>query len=58
MAEYRAEFLDVDGRIIKTIYLVCPDDQVAKEHARSLVDGHVELWRGARKIETFKHKPK
>jgi hypothetical protein len=38
--------------------LACPDDEVAKEHARSLVDGHdVELWRGARQIAKFKHKP-
>ena len=46
MAAYRADIL-LDGRVVKVIDLVCPDDEVAKEHARSLVDGHdVELWRG------------
>ncbi|MEA2864285.1 MAG: hypothetical protein QOC84_2241 [Bradyrhizobium sp.] len=59
MVEYRAHIVDLDGRVVRAINLACPDDEVAKEHARSLVDDHdVELWRGARKIETFKHKPK
>jgi hypothetical protein len=58
LADYRADIVDVDGRVVRAIDLVCPNDEIAKEHARSLVDGHdVELWRGARHIEKFKHKP-
>jgi ABC-type uncharacterized transport system substrate-binding protein len=38
VAEYRADILDVDGRTIRAMELVCPDDEVAKEQARSLVD--------------------
>ena len=58
MAAYRADIL-LDGRVVKVIDLVCPNDEVAKEHARSLVDGHdVELWRGSRIIAKFQHKPK
>lgn len=58
MAEYRAYILTPDGRISKPVDLDCPDDEAAKEAARQLVDGHdVELWQGARKVETFKRKP-
>jgi hypothetical protein len=55
MAEYRAYFIGTDGRFLGAVELVCPDDDVAKEYARQLVDGHdVELWQGDRKIEAFK----
>jgi hypothetical protein len=55
MAEYRAYFIGTDGRFLRAVELVCPDDDVAKEYARQLVDGHdVELWQGDRKIEAFK----
>jgi hypothetical protein len=59
MTDYRADILDGDGRVVRSINLACPNDDTAKEHARSLLlDGHdVELWRGARQIEKFKHKP-
>ena len=55
MAEYRAFIIGVDGRFVRAIELVCPDDDSAKEHARQLVDDHdVELWQGDRKITTFR----
>ena len=58
MAGYRAYIIGIDGRFIRAIELVCPDDEIAKEYARHLVDGHdVELWAGDRRVETFKSKP-
>jgi hypothetical protein len=55
MAEYRAFIIGIDGRFLRAIELVCPDDNSATEYARQLVDGHdVELWQGDRKITTFK----
>jgi hypothetical protein len=54
MAEYRAYVIGIDGRFLRAIELACPDDDLAKEYARQLVDGHdVELWQGDRKITTF-----
>jgi hypothetical protein len=56
MAEYRAYLIGIDGHFLRAVELVCPDDEIAKEYAKRLVDGHdVELWQGERKIETFKH---
>jgi hypothetical protein len=55
MAEYRAYILGSDDRIRKAVDLFCPDDEVAKEKAKQLVNGHdVELWQLGRKVETFK----
>lgn len=55
MAEYRAFMIGIDGRFLRAVELVCPDDDAAEEYARQLVDGHdVELWQGDRKITTFK----
>jgi hypothetical protein len=57
MAAHRADLINVDGTILKAIDLVCPDDDIAKEHAQSLVDGHdIELWHGSRLVAKFKHK--
>lgn len=57
VADYRADIVDADGGMLRVIDLVCPGDEVAKEHARSLVDGHdVELWHGSRMVAKFKHK--
>lgn len=57
MADYRAYILASDGRIMKPVELDCPDDDAAKDAAKKLVDGRdVELWQGARKLQTFKHK--
>jgi hypothetical protein len=56
MAEYRAYIIGADGRFLRAIELVCPDDETAKKYAKQLVDGHdIELWQRDRKIETFKH---
>jgi hypothetical protein len=56
MAEYRACIIGTDGRFLRAVELVCPNEDTAKEYARQLVDGHdVELWQGDRKIESFKH---
>ena len=56
MADYRADIVDADGRVVRTVELVCPDDDIAKEHAKSL--GHnVELWRDARQIAKINQKP-
>jgi hypothetical protein len=56
MAEYRAYLIGTDGRFLRAVELVCPNEDTAKEYARQLVDGHdVELWQGDRKIESFKH---
>jgi hypothetical protein len=39
-------------------WLICPDDETAKEYARQLADGHdVELWQGDHQIATFDRKP-
>jgi hypothetical protein len=57
MAEYRAYIIGTDGRFLRAIELICPDDGTAKEYAKQLVDGHdIELWQGDHKIETFKHR--
>ena len=57
MQDYRAYLLDEDGHIIRRVDMVCPDELAASEHARQLVDGHdVELWQGAKKLATFKHR--
>lgn len=56
MAEYRAYIIGIDGGFLRAIELVCPDDEIAKEYAKRLADGHdVELWHGERKIISFKH---
>lgn len=58
MAEYRAYILVPDWRIMKPVDLECDDDEAANKGAKQLVDGcDVELWRGRRKIATFKHRP-
>jgi hypothetical protein len=58
MAEYRAYIIGADGRFLRAIELVCPDDDSAKQYARQLVDGHdVELWQADRHVANFDHKP-
>jgi hypothetical protein len=59
MAEYRAYIIGADGRFLRAIELVCPDDDSAKQYARQLVDGHdVELWQGDRQVAKYQHQPK
>jgi hypothetical protein len=54
IAEYQAYIIGVDGRFLRAVELVCPDDETPKEYAKQLVDGH-ELWQHDRKIAAFKH---
>ena len=57
MPEYRAYIIGVDGQFIRSVVLLCHDDEDAKEYAKQLVDGHdVELWQGQRRVERFAHK--
>jgi hypothetical protein len=56
MPEYRVYMIGPDGRFLRAVELVSPDDETAKVYAMNLVDGHdVELWQGERKIEAFQH---
>jgi hypothetical protein len=42
---------------IRRIELICTDDEAAKAEAKELAHGHdIELWQGARMIETFTRK--
>ena len=54
MPEYRASLVSDDGSVLRSVLLVCPDDEIAKEYARQLVDGHaIELWQGERRVGKF-----
>jgi hypothetical protein len=54
MQEYRAYIVDPSGHVLERIDMMCSDEEVAKERARQLVDGHdVELWQGDHRIATF-----
>jgi len=54
MPEYRACLVSESGTVLRSVLLVCPDDEVAKEYARQLVDGHaIELWQGERQVGRF-----
>ncbi|UGA47086.1 hypothetical protein HU230_0014000 [Bradyrhizobium quebecense] len=54
MPAYQAYVLGKDGHIKQRLDLSCPDDDMAKERARSLVDGRtIELWKSDRKLATF-----
>ena len=58
MGEYRAHIVDQDGGLLRAVILLCPDDEIAKQYTKQLVDGHdVELWHEDRKIMTFKRNP-
>ena len=58
MAEYRAHIIGQDGGLLREVMLLCPDDEIAKQYAKQLVDGHdVELWHHDRKIKTFRRNP-
>ena len=54
MPEYRACLMNDDGSVSRTVQLICPNDDSAKEYARQLADGHpIELWRGEIRIGQF-----
>jgi hypothetical protein len=58
MPEYRVYIIGSDGHFQESVPLICPDDDVAMEQAKQLVDGHdVEVWQRARKIAGFVHQP-
>ena len=58
MPDYRAYIVGTDGRFVRAVELLCPDDDTAKEYAQNLVDGHdVELWQGKHQLARFQHKP-
>jgi hypothetical protein len=59
MPEYRAYIVGSDGHFSDFRVIECADDDEAMEQARQLVEGHdIHLWQRARKIATFKHKPR
>jgi hypothetical protein len=54
MPEYLACLTTEDGSVVRSVRLVCPDDDTAKEYARQLADGHaIELWQGERQVGRF-----
>lgn len=54
MAEYRAYVLGAEDRVLRTVELVCADDDTAKEYVQQLVDRDlVELWRDKRPVAKF-----
>ena len=58
MTGYRVYIVGTDGRFVRAIELVCPDDETAKEYAKKLVDGHdTELWQQDRKVAKFGGEP-
>ncbi len=58
MIEYQMRIIGTDGRLRRTIGLLCPDDECAKDYAREVVHGHdIELWQGERRVERFKVAP-
>jgi hypothetical protein len=57
MPEYRAYLIGPDGHIVERVELVCTDDEVAREQAKTLAGWHdVELWQEARRIAEFRSK--
>jgi hypothetical protein len=59
MAEYRAYVLGVEGRVLRAVELVYPDDDTAKEYTEKFVDRHfVELWRVKLNLARFEPKQK
>jgi len=56
--EYRAYIVGHDGHFLRSVDLVCPDDETAKQYAQQLIDGHdIELWQQGRKIADLKKTP-
>jgi hypothetical protein len=58
MAHYQAHFIGRDGHFMKTVDLICDDDDGARKCALQMVDGHdVELWEHDRRIAKFEGHP-
>jgi hypothetical protein len=59
VAQYRAYLIGSDGHFLRSLDLICDNDDAAIENAEQLVDGHdVELWQQKRKVALFKHERK
>jgi hypothetical protein len=59
MPEYRVYVVGGDGHFQRSIPLDCASDEIAKQEAEKLVDGHdVELWQRDRKIARLECKSK
>jgi hypothetical protein len=59
LREYRAYFLDANGRIQSRTDLFCPNDEIARQRTLDLLDGQaIELWRGSCRIEKFHPEPR
>ncbi len=57
MAEYRAYIISERGDS-RSIVLLCPDEETAKEYAKQLAHGRtVELWQQDRRVTVFNHQP-
>jgi hypothetical protein len=55
MQEYRAFVMGPDGHVESRIDLFCENEEVAKERAKQLVDGHdIELWQRDQRIAVFR----
>jgi hypothetical protein len=58
MADYRAYIVGERGEFIRSLVLLCPDEEIAKEYAKQLAHGHdVELWQQDCRVTVFSHKP-
>lgn len=51
MAEYRAYAIGTDGHIVKSIPLMCDDDNQAVKEAREALEKQaIEIWSGERLV--------
>jgi hypothetical protein len=54
MKEYQVYVLSDDDHIKSRQDISCEDDEIAKERAKQMLDGHaIELWQNTRKIAKF-----
>jgi hypothetical protein len=57
MTDYRIYVIGRDGHFLRSIELVCPNDEAAKAETEQLLDGHdLELWQLGRKVAFFASK--
>ena len=58
MDGFYAYIVDPNGHVLRRVDLAIESEEVARERAKQLVDGHdVELWQLDRKIATFTRNP-
>jgi hypothetical protein len=59
MQDYRVYVIGEDGHFIRSIDLVCADDDAAIAAAKQLIERYdLELWQRDRRIARFYAKPK